>query len=43
VIKKEMEVAQAQVLPASVLGKAIGYTLSLWHKLTRFLEHPNWN
>jgi transposase len=40
VIKKEMEVAQAQVLPASILGKAISYTLSLWHKLTRFLEHP---
>jgi transposase len=28
------------VLPASALGKAIGYALSLWHKLTRFLEHP---
>ena len=22
------------------LGKAISYTLSLWHKLTRFLEYP---
>jgi transposase len=40
VIKKEMETAQAAVLPASTLGKAISYTLSLWHKLTRFLEYP---
>ena len=39
-IKKEMETAQAAALPASALGKAISYTLSLWHKLTRFLEHP---
>ncbi len=30
VIKKEMETAQAAVLPASALGKAISYTLSLW-------------
>ena len=28
------------MLPASALGKAISYTLSLWDKLTRFLEHP---
>ena len=28
------------MLPASALGKAISYTLSLWPKLTRFLEHP---
>jgi transposase len=28
------------VLPASALGKALSYTLSLWDKLTRFLEHP---
>ena len=40
VIKKEMETARAAVLPASALGKAINYTLSLWYKLTRFLEHP---
>lgn len=40
VIKKEMETARAAVLPASALGKAISYTLSLWYKLTRFLEHP---
>ena len=40
VIEKEMKAAQAAVLPASALGKATSYTLSLWHKLTRFLEHP---
>jgi transposase len=39
-MKKELETAQAAVLPASALGKAVHYTLSLWHKLTRFLEHP---
>ena len=38
-IKDEMEAAQIAALPASALGKAVGYTLSLWHKLTRFLEH----
>jgi transposase len=39
-LKKEMEAAQAAALPASALGKGIAYTLSLWHKLTRFREHP---
>lgn len=39
-IRKEMERVQAAVLPSSALGKAVSYTLSLWHKLTRFLEHP---
>jgi transposase len=38
-IHTEMKTVQAAVLPASALGKAISYTLSLWHKLTRFLEH----
>ena len=40
IIKEEMEAAQIAALPASALGKAVCYTLSLWHKLTRFLEHP---
>ena len=40
IIKKEMVAVQAERLPASALGKAASYTLSLWHKLTRFLEHP---
>jgi hypothetical protein len=35
-----MEAVQVDRLPASALGKAVSYTLSLWHKLTRFLEHP---
>jgi transposase len=40
VMKQEMETAQAAVLPASALGKAVNYTLSLWHKLILFLEYP---
>jgi transposase len=40
-MKKEIESAQAEVLPASALGKAVNYTLSLWDKLTKFLEHPD--
>jgi transposase len=40
IIKEEMEAAQLAALPSSALGKAVSYTLSLWHKLTRFLEHP---
>ena len=40
IIREETKAAQTAVLPASALGKAASYTLSLWHKLTRFLEHP---
>jgi len=39
-IRAEMEAAQVEALPASALGKGIAYTLTLWHKLTRFREHP---
>ena len=39
-MKKEMDAARVAVLPASALGKAVSYTLSLWEKLTKFLEHP---
>jgi transposase len=39
-LRPQIEAAQAQALPASALGKAARYTLSLWPKLTRFLEHP---
>jgi len=28
------------VLPGSKAGQACKYTLTLWEKLTRFLEHP---
>jgi transposase len=40
IIQEEMKAAQFASLPSSALGKAVSYTLSLWHKLTRFLEHP---
>jgi transposase len=40
IVKQEMEAAQVAALPSSALGKALSYTLTLWHKLTRFLEHP---
>lgn len=40
VMKKEREAAQAAVLPASALGKALNSTLSLWHKLILFLDYP---
>jgi transposase len=39
-LKQEMEAAQVATLPSSALGKGVAYTLSLWHKLTRFQEHP---
>jgi transposase len=39
-MKQEMDAARVAVLPASALGKALSYTLSLWDKLTRFLEYP---
>jgi transposase len=39
-MRKEMEAARGSVLPASALGKAVNYTLSLWRKLTRFVEYP---
>jgi hypothetical protein len=39
-MKKEMQAAQAAVLPASALGKAVNYTLSQWHKLILFLDYP---
>jgi hypothetical protein len=40
VIRAEVEAARDACLPASGLGKAANYTLSLWRKLTRFLEYP---
>ena len=39
-LRPRIEAARAQALPASTLVKAINYTLTLWRKLTRFLEHP---
>lgn len=40
VIRGELEAAGKSALPSSALGKAVNYTLSLWRKLTRFLDHP---
>lgn len=40
VIRGEVEAARIASLPSSALGKAANYTLSLWRKLTRFLEYP---
>ena len=39
-IRQHVESCQREALPASALGKACHYTLALWTKLTRFLEHP---
>jgi transposase len=39
-IHGDVKAARDACLPASALGKAANYTLSLWGKLTRFLEHP---
>ncbi len=40
-IRGKIEVAQSVALPASTLSKACQYTLTLWRKLTRFLEYPD--
>ncbi len=32
--------ASGTILPQSVAGKAVNYTLKRWVELTRFLEHP---
>jgi hypothetical protein len=39
-IRNEIEQCRTSTLPASALGKACRYTLTLWPKLTRFLEYP---
>jgi transposase len=39
-IRQHVESCKREALPASALGKACHYTLALWTKLTRFLEHP---
>jgi transposase len=40
VIRSKIEAAQSVALPSSVLSKACHYALTLWSKLTRFLEYP---
>ncbi len=39
-IRKQIEAARSTALPAGALAKACHYTLTLWEKLTRFLEYP---
>lgn len=39
-IKAAVEAAAGAALPSSKLGEAIRYTLGLWTKLIRFLDHP---
>jgi transposase len=39
-VRKQTEAARSTALPAGALAKACNYTLSLWEKLSRFLEYP---
>ena len=39
-LHEELKKIQYQVLPAGALGRAAAYTLTLWPKLIRFLDHP---
>ncbi len=39
-IKSQIEAARSGALPKSVLAKACNYTLTLWTRLTRFLQYP---
>jgi len=39
-IRSQVEAARSGALPKSVLAKACNYTLTLWRRLTRFLEYP---
>jgi len=39
-IRSQIEAAQSLALPSSALSKACQYALTLWKKLTRFLEYP---
>ena len=39
-LREDLLRLQKSALPKSALGQAVSYTLSLWKKLTVFLEHP---
>ena len=39
-IKAALQAARAGALPQSALAKACDYTLTLWSRLSRFLEYP---
>jgi transposase len=39
-INTQIQTARTGALPKSVLAKACNYTMTLWTRLTRFLDHP---
>ena len=39
-IKTAIQAARGDALPKSALAKACNYTLTLWQRLTRFLDYP---
>jgi transposase len=39
-IKAQIQRTRSDALPKSVLAKACNYTLTLWTRLSRFLDHP---
>jgi transposase len=39
-IRNRIEAGRSGAMPAGALAKACNYTLTLWQKLTRFLEYP---
>ena len=39
-IRRQIEAARSTALPGGALAKACNYSLTLWQKLTRFLEYP---
>ena len=39
-LREELLRLQKSTLPKSAMGQAVNYTLSLWKKLTVFLDHP---
>jgi len=39
-IKAAIQAARVQALPSSALAKGCNYTLTLWSRLARFLDHP---
>ena len=39
-IRSKIEAARSAALPSSALSKACQYALTLWRKLSRFLEYP---
>jgi transposase len=40
ILRAELKIALADCLPSSATAKGANYTLALWHKLIRFVEHP---